>query len=152
MTQTSPIRVDVLRMRGKPSKAVTGRIKVWRGEECIYECCSLERTSRLITPGTYRLVWSRSPRFSRAATARAGKPTDVWTPEILGVPGRSGLRIHVANFAYQLEGCIAPGVVLKDIDADGTIDVAQSGQAYGELVACLLANGIEKHPCEIRIF
>lgn len=30
-------------------------------------------------------------------------------PEIQNVPGRSGIFIHPANYASQLEGCIAPG-------------------------------------------
>src|SRR5512146_2505714 len=30
-------------------------------------------------------------------------------PEVQNVPGRSGIFIHPANWARQLEGCIAPG-------------------------------------------
>ena len=30
--------------------------------------------------------------------------------EVLNVPGRSGIRIHVANWAKELEGCIALGI------------------------------------------
>lgn len=30
-------------------------------------------------------------------------------PELQNVPGRSGIFIHPANWASQLEGCIAPG-------------------------------------------
>lgn len=36
------------------------------------------------------------------------KYKDVW--EIMDVPNRSAILIHQANWARQLEGCIAPGV------------------------------------------
>lgn len=29
--------------------------------------------------------------------------------EVMGVPGRSNIEIHPANFYYELEGCLAPG-------------------------------------------
>lgn len=38
----------------------------------------------------------------------SAKNPDVW--EVTNVPGRSKILIHVANFADQLEGCIAPGL------------------------------------------
>lgn len=40
-----------------------------------------------IPPGEYRVRWSRSPRLKK------------YTYEIIGVPGRSGIRIHGGNFA-----------------------------------------------------
>lgn len=36
---------------------------------------------------------------------------DVW--ELKHVPGRSAILIHAANWAFQLHGCIAPGVDWK---------------------------------------
>lgn len=69
--------------------------------------CTLERTSLAIAAGRYRVLFTVSARAARQ---------ELWSPDaqhrlplIDGVPGRSGLRIHAANFAYELLGCIALG-------------------------------------------
>lgn len=54
--------------------------------------------------GRYKVVITKSNRFS----AKKGKP--VFTPQLVGVTGFDGIRIHIANWAEQLEGCIAPGL------------------------------------------
>lgn len=100
-------------------------------------CSTIERADKLILAKTYPLAMTRSPKFSRAASIKAGRPVDVFTPEIQGVDGRAGLRIHVANYTRQLEGCIAPGRSFTDLDKDGTIDISQSQLAYDELIDCL---------------
>lgn len=46
--------------------------------------------------------------------------------EIYGVPGRSECKFHSANYARQLNGCIALGNNRKDIDKDGYKDVTSS--------------------------
>lgn len=55
-------------------------------------------TVSCIPAGKYKCAWTLSPRFHRK------------TYEVLDVPGRSGIRIHAANWASQLEGCIALGI------------------------------------------
>ena len=45
------------------------------------------------------------------------------------VPNRAGVRIHPANYARQLEGCIALGLGKADLDKDGNIDITSSKQA-----------------------
>jgi hypothetical protein len=67
-----------------------------------------------IPKGTYNVRWTFSPRFMK------------YTYEIQGVPKRSGIRIHSANYARQLNGCIALGNKFSDIDRDGRLDVANS--------------------------
>ena len=62
--------------------------------------------------GDYKLKWRESPKFG---------PT--WQLE--DVPGRTHILIHSANFAYQLQGCIALGT---DLMGD-TIAVANSRKA-----------------------
>ena len=52
-----------------------------------------------IPAGTYTVRMSYSPRFKR------------YLYEVVGVRGRSGIRIHVANWAAELHGCIAVGLV-----------------------------------------
>lgn len=73
-----------------------------------------------IPKGRYKVKWTFSPRFMK------------YTYEIQDVPGRSGIRIHVANHYYQLNGCIALGKGLLDINKDGTIDVTESKKAIQE--------------------
>lgn len=58
-----------------------------------------------------------SPRFKK----------DMWL--LLDVPGRDGIRIHSANYARELNGCIALGMSKSDIDGDGNIDIVASKKA-----------------------
>ena len=47
--------------------------------------------------GVYPVIWTWSPRFERMMYL------------VTQVPGRSGIRLHVANWPRNLEGCIGPG-------------------------------------------
>lgn len=93
-----------------------------------FTCKSLElpdknNASRVscIPLGTYVCKYTKSPLFSK----NAGK--DVFTYAVLNVPNRAGIRIHSANYARQLLGCIALGSAHKDIDIDGQLDIIHSG-------------------------
>ena len=72
--------------------------------------------------GRYKVVITKSPRFS----AKKGKP--VFTPQLVGVTGFDGIRIHIANWAEQLEGCIAPGL------RSGMDCVIDSSKAYNYIL------------------
>ncbi len=74
-----------------------------------------------IPTGTYIVKYMRSPLFSK----NAGH--DVFTYSVLNVPNRAGIRIHSANYARQLLGCVALGDAHKDLDIDGQLDVVHSG-------------------------
>lgn len=60
-----------------------------------------------IPKGTYEIKLTYSPKFAQRNFAKkyGGK-----LPEIIGVPCWSGVRLHPANYATELEGCIAPGL------------------------------------------
>lgn len=77
-----------------------------------------------ILEGEYTVVLHDSPKFGLC----------FW---IQGVPGRTGILFHVANFVRELLGCIAPGFIHKDIDHDGIIDVQDSRAALDHLLAVL---------------
>ena len=64
--------------------------------------------------------------------------------EIMGVPNRHGIKIHVANFVSQLKGCIAVGKIHADIDNDGIIDVTSSKDTLQELLQTIPKQGIIK--------
>jgi len=91
-----------------------------------------------IPSGQYELKLEYSPRFK----------TNLW--EIYGVQGRAECKFHAANFARQLNGCIALGKNRADIDGDGYYDVTSSRltmQAFhkaleGESKAVLIINYI----------
>ena len=51
-----------------------------------------------IPRGVYEVKITYSPKFKRNL------------PLLVNVPAYSGIRIHSANYATQLEGCLAPGV------------------------------------------
>lgn len=53
--------------------------------------------------GRYKIVITRSNRFSKAAGH------DVYLPELLKVPGYEGVRIHTGNKPEDSEGCLLPG-------------------------------------------
>lgn len=78
-----------------------------------------------IPKGTYRVVLSVSPKFSTRAWAKKYKGL---VPELLNVKGYSGVRIHPANSASEVEGCIAPG------DNTAVGKVTNSTKRYYELM------------------
>jgi hypothetical protein len=100
--------------RGLDQKMPTGKIN------------QLKIKGRTAIPkGTYRVVLSVSPKFSTRAWAKKYKGL---VPELLNVKGYSGVRIHPANSASEVEGCIAPG--------DNTVigKVTNSTKRYYELM------------------
>ncbi len=82
-----------------------------------------------IPEGTYICKYTKSPLFSK----NAGR--DVFTYAVLNVPKRAGIRIHSANYARQLLGCIALGSGLKDLDLDGQNDIIHSGDTMRKFEA-----------------
>jgi len=93
-----------------------------------FECKTMELPDKnnaarvsCIPTGKYICKYTKSPLFSK----NAGK--DVFTYAILNVPKRAGIRIHSANYARQLLGCVALGSAHKDLDLDGQNDVIHSG-------------------------
>lgn len=62
-----------------------------------------------IPTGKYRGMWEISPRFKRFMYG------------LKNVPGRAGVRIHSANLASQLNGCIALGLKLGQIEGKKAI-------------------------------
>lgn len=67
--------------------------------------------------GSYKVITTFSNKYQK----------DMW--QVLNVEGRSGIRIHSANYSRELEGCIALGLQRTDLDNDGTMDVGDSRTA-----------------------
>lgn len=53
--------------------------------------------------------------------------------ELLNVPERDKILIHVANFVRELLGCIAVGKAHKHIDSDGIMDLTESTKTLKKL-------------------
>lgn len=73
-----------------------------------------KRNISCIPKGEYKVVLEWSPRFKQ----------NLW--EIKGVPNRSECKFHASNYWFQLNGCIALGRSLVDINRDGYNDVTSS--------------------------
>ncbi len=61
--------------------------------------------------------------------------------ELLNVPGRTDIEIHIANYFHELLGCIAVGVGRADIDGNGQMDVTNSKVAFENLMALVPDKG-----------
>lgn len=59
-----------------------------------------------IPTGVYKIVLSVSPKFKGKVW---GKKYGGLVPELQGVKGYSGVRVHPANYDKDVEGCIGPG-------------------------------------------
>ena len=60
----------------------------------VYRFPSLENADFLIPEGNYQVVRTWSPKFRK------------WLPELMNVPGRSGIRIHRGTLPEHSTGCI----------------------------------------------
>ncbi len=85
-----------------------------------------------IPEGVYKIHLRESSVINRTTH---GKYLHGW--EVTGVPNRSFIMIHIANFPHELEGCI--GVGLKHGMLDREMAVRQSGAAFDLLMHELAA-------------
>lgn len=86
----------------------------------VFECYTVEDTDRkmeedltrkvngktAIPKGEYEVVLSMSNRFQKIL------------PEVLNVPGFTGIRIHSGNSSVDTEGCIILGSINDKVDDD----------------------------------
>lgn len=91
-----------------------------------------ERNISCIPEGVYKYR-IRSPKES-------GKFT-YYHIHMLGVPNRSWILIHAANYVSELQGCIAPGVDRIDINNDKILDVTSSRYSVDEIVNSSYSEG-----------
>lgn len=93
-----------------------------------FACVTLERSADgdhpCIPAGTYHVTID---------THHPGTPGAYRCPELLDVPGRSQIQIHIGNCCDDLQGCIAPG---ERESADG-LAIEESGSAFRRLMAYL---------------
>lgn len=139
--QNAPIerRVEIIRNNADPAQT-TGILEAYNGL-AKFTCRTLElawlnNVSNIssIPKGTYLCKWTFSPRFLR------------FTYEVINVPNRTGIRFHPANYFHQLNGCIALGNNLVDINGDGHLDTVNS-----KATIALFENFMGKEPFTLSI-
>lgn len=108
----------------------------------VFACLCIERGDRNnqrnvsnVPAGIYPLELEYSPRFDQQLF------------ELKNVPNRSECKIHASNFWKQLNGCIAPGLKLKDLNKDGYYDVTNSKDALKAFHSAL--KGVKKTTIQI---
>lgn len=104
-----------------------GTLEVMKNFTSLFKCMALElpwkdnqRNISRIPSGIYMVVKHISPTFGES----------LW---IQGVPNRSEILIHVANFRDDLRGCVGVGEQHIDINNDGYKDVTNSRFTIKEL-------------------
>jgi hypothetical protein len=98
----------VLNAKGKPIFTCKSLERGWNNNERMISCVPKGRY-------TIKLEWSN--RFG----------ANLW--ELKNVPNRSECKLHSANYWNQLNGCIALGLSLRDINGDGEVDATSSRRA-----------------------
>jgi len=87
--------------------------------------CTMENAEKMIPTGEFKGRLTNSPKFSSKAFY---KKLGGLVPEIY-VPERAGIRIHVANYKSEVQGCVGVGLSACSM---GVID---SRLAYTQLMS-----------------
>lgn len=121
--------------RSYGERETTGCWYIFDGDRSIFNCKVIELPMKgnqhgisCILPGTYDV--------EKYKDLKKG-----WVFLLLNVPGRSGVEVHIGNYAagkkIDTRGCILPGLRFVDINHDGNLDVADSTKAMNALMAFL---------------
>jgi hypothetical protein len=113
--------IERFRTQADCDKQINGILWVFDEEdEIVFHCFTLElpdkRNERKIShvpSGEYNVKKRNSSKYGDHF-------------HILDVPNRDLILIHQANYFFQLEGCVAVGDNLADINKDKVIDVTNS--------------------------
>ena len=112
-------------------KQTLGMLTVYADLRDLFKCKTLELPWKdnatnisCIPAGKYNCVKRFSEKYG-------------WHFHVLGVPGRSFILIHQANYVRQLRGCIAVGESHIDNDRDGLKDVTNSKATMKQLLSIL---------------
>ena len=74
-----------------------------------------------IPAGKYKVIPHKSPKFGDCLLIKS-------------VPKRSHILFHWGNFPKDTQGCILVGTYFKDLDSDGTYEIANSRNAFNKLL------------------
>ena len=103
------------------ASAVYGVLSIVEGDKKLFTCHTIENKKKIFPDGKYPVKFEHSPRFN----------TNLW--ELYGIPGRSEIKIHSANYWDQLDGCIGVGLNLQDINGDFISDITESRKTLSKI-------------------
>ena len=83
-----------------------------------------------IPTGRYQIFWTKSHRLNR------------WTPELSGVEGYTGVRIHSVHDAGDTEGCLGTGTTIAQ-DAESVLGGFAARDHLYEIIHEALSRGEE---------
>ena len=106
----------VLNAKGKPIFTCKSLERGWNNNERMISCVPKGRY-------TIKLEWSN--RFG----------ANLW--ELKNVPNRSECKLHSANYWHELNGCLALGLSLRDINGDGEVDATSSRRAMKDFTRAM---------------
>jgi hypothetical protein len=119
---------------GHTDKVIYGILLVMEGPIIKFACRTIENKAKTFPPGVYPLKLELSDAFKM----------ELWELyDVVGHPDdpqriRGEIKIHIANKFSQLKGCIGVGMNHQDIDDDGVVDVASSGNALAQFHKAML--------------
>lgn len=106
-------KIILTRLAGN-EKAVYGVLSIVEDGVITFVCKTIENKEKTFPAGIYPIKLEHSPSFN----------TKLW--ELYGIPGRSEIKVHVANYYDQLDGCIGVGATLEKLNADNVHDITSS--------------------------
>ena len=74
------------------------------------------------------------PEGNHLYKKRLSPSKNITVIELIDVENRSYIQIHPGNYTRQIQGCILPGMGLKDIDKDCIFDVTNSTDAFNKIM------------------
>lgn len=93
--------ITLTRKQYGQSNSIYGILEVHSQNHGKFYFSTLENAEYKIKKGTYSLRYTFSPRFKYE------------TLQLMGITGRTGIRIHAGNRPHDLTGCIAIGLINK---------------------------------------
>lgn len=124
---------------GDQSVQTFGNLTIFDGEKRLFECVTLElpdlnnqQKISCILKGKYK-----------CAMKGATENIPYNHIELLDEVGRTGICIHIGNFASlkksDVKGCIIVGTGYKDINQDGILDIVNSKITFDKIMSVLPA-------------
>ena len=132
-------KLDVLRYGSIPGYGTFGRLNVWDDSgKLLFECFTIEKEwldneayKSCIPSGIY-IIELGMYYSGDGVGGKADYPAYV----VCDVPNRSLIKIHIANRASELLGCIAPGMELGTM-VNGDWCVKNSTIAFERFMQCM---------------
>lgn len=124
--------IQIIRKRGG-KKQTPGNLRTSNEGYPNFECKTLELPYKDNMPNVSCVIVGNYP------CRKLKESTSFKYPHIhiLGVPGRTVIKIHILNYSRNLLGCVGIGEKFIDIDNDGLKDITNSKETLEKLMKSL---------------